>query len=176
VSWIITHTGKRFDILNPTPDMIDIRDIAHSLARICRFNGHTYAHYSVAQHSILVAQNVPADLRLEALLHDAAEAYIGDIASPIKWVIPELKDVERRIEQVIEEKFGLTCGNVGAIKVADLRALATEKRDLIAEHPDQWQVLEGVEPFADRVLPWRMFDAELSFLTHFTMLQLERAA
>lgn len=170
MSWIITHTGKRFDILNPTPEMIDISDIAHALARICRFNGHTHQHYSVAQHSVMVADNVPEHLALEALMHDAAEAYIGDISSPVKWCIPEIKDIERRIEEVIEIKFGLRCGNIGAIKEADLRALATEKRDLITGHPDPWPCLDGVQPFKRRVVPLSNHLAQAVFLSKFHFL------
>ncbi len=167
MSWIITHTGRRFDILDPKPDMIDIRDIAHSLSLLCRFNGHTHVFYSVAQHSCSVAFNVPKEIKLEALLHDAAEAYIGDIASPIKWVIPQIKEVEDRIEEAIIERFNLKLGNEGLIKAADLRALATEKRDLIIDHPEPWSILEDVEPFQERTRPWSAKGSYEQFLEYF---------
>ena len=79
-----TFTGRLFDPFNPDPALIDLRDIAHALGNICRFGGHSRRYYSVAEHSILVASLVPEPLRLPALLHDAAEAYLGDIITPIK--------------------------------------------------------------------------------------------
>jgi len=84
--WIQTYTGKRFWPLDPRPEDVDILDIAHSLSLLCRFTGHTSSFYSVSQHSILVAQEVPKRLRLWALFHDAAEAYIGDIARPTNLI------------------------------------------------------------------------------------------
>ena len=73
--WIITASGKRFYLRRPTPADIDAGDVAHALAHICRFNGHTREFYSVAQHSILVSRLLPDELKLAGLLHDAAEAY-----------------------------------------------------------------------------------------------------
>ncbi len=84
--FIITYLGKKFYFEDPKPDQIDIRDIAHSLSHICRFNGHTNLFYSVAAHSIFVAERMPGSARekLSALLHDAAEAYVCDVPSPLK--------------------------------------------------------------------------------------------
>ena len=82
---IVTYTGKIFDLLNPKPEMVCIKDIAHSLAYQCRYTGHTKFFYSVAQHCVLMAENpdLPGD-PLQKLLHDAAETYIGDMARPWK--------------------------------------------------------------------------------------------
>ena len=84
VAWIRTHTGLRFDLLDPRPEAIDPRDVAHALARLCRFGGHVRRFYSVAQHSLLVADLAPLGLELPALLHDASEAYLGDVVAPLE--------------------------------------------------------------------------------------------
>src|SRR4051812_43149736 len=79
---IITHTGKWFNVLDPNPDEVDIEDIAHALALQCRFTGHTDEFYSVAQHSVLVANHCPSEYGIYGLLHDGSEAYLSDIARP----------------------------------------------------------------------------------------------
>src|SRR5690606_2723306 len=84
MSWIVTRSGRKFDLANPTADMVDTADLAHSLSMQCRFNGHTSSFYSVAQHCLLVAELVPEEHKLAALLHDATEAYVGDLVRPLK--------------------------------------------------------------------------------------------
>lgn len=102
---IRTYTGKYVNVLNPTADMIDIEDIAHSLSMQCRFAGHLAYKYSIAQHSISCAELVE-NFKLEALLHDASEAYLLDIPSPIKSLIPQYKTMEKRFTKLIFNKFG----------------------------------------------------------------------
>jgi hypothetical protein len=88
-SFIVTYTGKVFPFDDITPDCIDIQDIAHSLSHLCRWTGHTNMFYSVAQHSLLVSERMPgkAAEKLVGLLHDGAEAYTNDLASPLKkWM------------------------------------------------------------------------------------------
>jgi 5'-deoxynucleotidase YfbR-like HD superfamily hydrolase len=84
MSWIQTYQGGCFEPFNPHPDQIHIRDIAHALALTCRFTGHCLDFYSVAQHSVMVSQIVSHKHALAGLLHDASEAYLTDVASPIK--------------------------------------------------------------------------------------------
>lgn len=107
--WIQTYTGKAFDYLNVTPESIDILDIAHALSRIPRFLGHTEQFFSVAQHSVNVSHTVPAGFALEALLHDAPEAYISDLPTPMK-TIPALsgplRALETRIWLAVALKYG----------------------------------------------------------------------
>ena len=107
-----TWTKKKFYFLNPRAEDICIEDIAHSLSLQCRFNGHIAKHYSVAEHSILVAKAVEAQgestlVVLAALLHDAGEAYLGDVVSPLKALLPEYKKYEKSADKCIAEKFGL---------------------------------------------------------------------
>ena len=109
---LTTRSGRKLDPLNITADDIDIEDIAYSLSMQCRFNGHCKNFYSVAQHSIRVAEAATGNphhekYRLELLLHDAAEAYIGDLITPIKRLCVEYTDIEFRINLAIAKKFNL---------------------------------------------------------------------
>jgi 5'-deoxynucleotidase YfbR-like HD superfamily hydrolase len=103
--FITTYTGKKFHYLSPTPEEIDIKDIAHALSLTCRFGGHCRSFYSVAEHSVRVAAEVPASSALFALLHDAAEAYLPDIPSPMKQDYKKWQALEGRIEKVIIKKY-----------------------------------------------------------------------
>jgi 5'-deoxynucleotidase YfbR-like HD superfamily hydrolase len=129
--WIQTYSGKKFDLLNPTPESISIFDIAHALSNICRYTGHTKEFYSVAQHSVLASVNVPPKDALAGLLHDATEAYLTDISKPLKMLLPEYCKLEDKIYKIIAAKFGLPAELPASVKEADLRLLATEKRDLL---------------------------------------------
>lgn len=141
--WIVTHSGKQFDFHNPTPDMVCIEDIAHALSMSCRFGGHTQYHYSVAQHSVNVARLVPEEHKLVALLHDATEAYIGDMVSPLKVLMPEFKKKEEAVWAVISEKFNVPFLMPLCIKEADLIMLKIERDHLIVES-EPWTCLQGV--------------------------------
>ena len=87
-AWIITYSGKKFYHLAPSAEMVDIVDIAHALSLTCRWTGHTRYHYSVAQHSWYFSYLVPKEFALSALLHDASEAYLGDMNRPLKHFTP----------------------------------------------------------------------------------------
>jgi hypothetical protein len=155
ITWLLTATGKHFVYADPRPEMIDIRDIARALSREARFNGHASGFYSVAQHSIMVSNIVPEEYALEALLHDASEAYLKDIPRPLKALLPDYKAIEARVDAVVREKFGLPKQKSRIVKNADLVLLATERRDLMpADEP--WPVLSGVIPLAKAIQPWSM--------------------
>lgn len=142
---ILTRSGIEFNLLEPTPEMIKIEDIAHALSHLCRFTGHTHCFYSVAMHSYQASYLVPPECMLEALLHDAAEAYVGDVSSPLKSLLSDYRYIEKRIDAVIRERFGLPKEMSACVKQADLRRLAAEKRHLMPLNSEPWEILEGVE-------------------------------
>jgi hypothetical protein len=136
---ILTHSGKIFDFVNPHNNVIDIEDIGHALSQICRFTGHTKEFYSVAQHSVLVSQLLEAEhLEMEGLLHDAAEAYLGDVSSPLKQLLPDYKAIEMRVEAVVLAEFGINPLLPKEVKFADQIALHLEQRVLMPDHSDMW--------------------------------------
>lgn len=104
---IRTQSGIYVNVFNPTVDMINIEDIAHALSNLCRFGGHTRKFYSVAQHSILCSLYVHDAYKREALLHDAAEAYLVDLPSPIKRKMYDYQKIEKNLHEIIAQKFGL---------------------------------------------------------------------
>ena len=137
---IILQSAREFDLLKPRADLITTLDIAHALSLICRFNGHCNRHYSVAQHSLLVADIVQSqghspEIQLQALLHDAAEAYVGDMVSPLKRLLWEANgyfdEIEERVWRAICERFDLEPALPDCIHTADMIALATERRELL---------------------------------------------
>lgn len=154
---VITYSGIEFDLLNPQPDMILIEDIAHHLSFLCRFNGATRHFYSVARHCLMAERFVTGQdsnkRRLMVLLHDAAEAYVGDMVTPLKQLLPEFKKIEQLIQQRIFQKF---CGYVSAadeayIKIVDRQAFNYEIEHII--HSDRLffhQFSEDEQAFINR--------------------------
>src|SRR4051794_18390687 len=103
---IMLQSGLLFDLANPSASQVRIEDVAHGLAHTCRYAGQSKYFYSVAEHSVLVS-HVISHSNLAALLHDAAEAFVGDMTRPLKQLLPQYKIVEKRIEQVIFDRFGV---------------------------------------------------------------------
>ena len=163
MNFILTHTGKRFDLFEPVADMIDPRDISHSLAHLCRFNGHTREFYSVAQHSCIVAELVPEEHKLAALLHDAAEAYLGDMTRPLKQWMPDYRGFEDVIWMRVCERFDLALDLPTSVHHADLIALATERRDLMPTDPAIWDCLADIKPMVETIRPWPAAEARLTY-------------
>lgn len=141
---ILTADGHYFDFIEPQRHTITLNAIARGLANTCRFGGQCERFYSVAEHSIWVSKLVPAEFADIGLLHDAAEAFIGDVPKPLKEMLPDYKEVERRIEAAVFGSFGFT-SLPPAIKVADMTMLATEQRYLMANH-DDWKWTGQIEP------------------------------
>lgn len=156
----ITHSGIRFDILDPQPHMIDTHDIFWGLSNLCRFTGQCKRFYSVAEHTWHGLKEIGAEHALEWLLHDAHEAYIGDVSMELKACLPDYRDIEKNIDAVIRKTYGLPGAMSPEVKEVDARMAATEIRDItcmprsgesyewrIPEHPewssDMVQVLSG---------------------------------
>ena len=165
--FVSTYTGRQIHPLSPDPEQIDIEDIAHGLAFQCRFNGQTRHFYSVAQHSLIVAELVPKRLRMAALLHDAAEAYLGDVVKPLKLLLPFYSDIENQVMKAISLKFGIGNLDDRAIKRADLIALATEKRDLMPHSTEPWSALQGIVARPNRIHAMSPLEAKAAFLNAF---------
>ena len=169
-SWILTHSGRHPDFMDPRPSEIEIGNIAVALSRECRFSGQTRESYSVAQHSVRTSRIVPEAFALEALLHDATEAYLRDLSRTLKHLVPEYVRIERRLDRVIRRKFGLPEDMSGAVHRADRVLLATEKRDLMPEDSCDWPILEWVEPLPDRIDYCSSVRARTMFLRRFEEL------
>lgn len=167
--YIETYTGRRFYFLEPTPDMVDIEDIAHSLSMQCRYTGHIKRFYSVAEHSVHVS-TLSTD-PLQGLMHDASEAYLTDIASPVKPHLHNYKDLENGIMRVIAQKFGFAWPISEDTKDADASMLKTEARNLLRTGGKDWinnfptDRQHGIKP-----LCWYPEEAELEFLDRFRKL------
>lgn len=140
--WIQLADGRAFEPYKPKVEDISIEVIAHALSKICRFNGHTKRFYSVAEHSIHVANILPDNLKIWGLLHDAHEAYtgFGDVCNPVKST--QVKYLEELIDGVIAEYFGLFVGEFynPLIREADLRMLHTEKVFLLEPGERDWDI------------------------------------
>ncbi|GKX61285.1 HD family hydrolase [Leminorella grimontii] len=171
MTWLTTLSGRHFDYSSPTIDAICITDIAQGLSLECRFAGQLHVFYSVAQHSVLVSHLVPPAYALEALLHDATEAYCKDLPSPLKHLLPDYQRVENHIDSVIRHGFGLPAFMSSEVKRADLIALATERRDLELDDGKDWPILTGIVPAAMRIIPWTSYEAHHAFMDRFYELK-----
>ena len=162
--WLQTYKGVQFWPMDARPEEVDIGDIAHALAHQCRFGGHTNSFYSVAQHSVIVSNNVPNHLAVQGLLHDATEAYIVDVPTPIKKYLTNYKEIEHGLAKVIGRRFGVELADLSKeVKSADARALWTEKRDLRGPTPAAWGVPRR-NPFFELIQPLPPGAAEVLFL------------
>lgn len=196
MAWLQTYTGIAFPIFDPQVEDIEIEDIAHHLSFNCRFNGAVTDFYSVAQHSVLVSQQVPEEDALWGLLHDAAEAYLGDLITPVKATLAQFHWAEMKILNKVAEKYGLpwrlsessrsagrdnqipgrvySPGRLNfpsplpkSVRQADKRMLYTERRDLLAPHPRPWAEEGKVEPYDFQIHAWTPASAKSLFLDRF---------
>lgn len=163
--WIQTYTGKQFFPLDARPEEIDIVDIAHALSMSCRYTGHCTHFYSVAEHSVRVSLFVPEELALEALLHDASEAYLTDIPRPIKPFLPQYKEFEANLENIIAQKFGTGFPMDPRVKEVDTRILADERKQLMAPCAVDWDLPEPLG-IVD-VMGWSPEQSKIYFLDRF---------
>ena len=168
--WMETYTGKRFYTCDPLTEEVCIEDIAHHLSLICRFGGACRTHYSVAQHSCHCATLVSKRFALQALLHDAHEAYLGDTIQPIKRSLPPamagwLKATADALDIAIFRKFGVrrSAESDATVKTADLRLLMAEARDLMQSNGAGYK--HDCKPWPMRIEPWTFAQAKERFLT-----------
>jgi len=176
--WIATYSGKKFHFLNPQPDEICINDIAHSLSLINRFTGHTLVGRTVAEHSIDAARllrdwGCSRKEQLAGLMHDASEAYLQDISKPLKSVLPDYQALEKRVEEVIREKFNII-ESTPDLEKADI-TLCVLEADEFMDDPQFGDWGFDVTPYleCDYVLidrhPWPAY-IKAMFLDEFEML------
>lgn len=157
-----TISGTMVDLLHPTQDTISLEDIAHALSHICRFSGHVHRFYSVAEHSVLMSKMVPEEYALSALMHDAAEAYIGDVTRPVRMYV-DIDPLEERFNRVIFDKFNLRVRfDCEEIRVADARMLVTERPDIM---------MRGAEPYPIHLNYWTPLEARSAFMMRYFELR-----
>ena len=164
-AWIQTASGLRVSLLDPDPQTIVIEDIAHALAMLCRFNGHCLQFYSVAEHSVHVSKEIAHRLALLGLMHDAAEAYLGDVPSPLKKRLRSFERYEKQFMLVLAEKFGFADSLANAedyaeLKRADIQLLVDEKAVLMAKEPAPWPYPRPPPEDPGRIRAWSPTDGE----------------
>ena len=167
---IMLRSGAWFDFRAPADSAFTIEDIAQGLANICRYSGQCSRFYSVAEHSILVSE-VAEGFEFEALLHDAAEAFMGDITRPLKQMLPEYKRIEREVEHAIFGRFGVSSPLPPEVKSADLRVLAAEQRQIMPKGTDGWVRSQKVVPAPVVVRHLDPDQAKQAFLTRYEALR-----
>lgn len=167
--WMGLASGRRFWPLDPRPDDVEIGDIAHALSHICRYGGHARRFYSVAEHSLIVSHFVPPWLALAALLHDAAEAYLGDIVRPLKKqpCMDGWRESEVLVERAIAARFGIPWPMHPAIKAIDDRIIIDEWAALM---PPQADLGVAGEPIGARIRCLAPDEAQRRFLARFRAL------
>lgn len=168
--WGQSFRGEKFWPLDPRPEDIHIVDIAHALSLVCRYNGHCKFHYSVAQHSVLCSQAAPEHLRLEALMHDASEAYLCDIPRNFKSALKGYAELEERMMNVIAKKYGFNWPVSPLVKEIDNRVLLTEKLFVLNPGPG-WNLDKSYSPYSDlEIKSIQPLEAEKQFLLRFEEL------
>lgn len=157
--YITTHSGRQFSFTNPHPSTVLIEDIAHALSHINRFTGHTKYAYPVAPHCVAVSRYLeltgePVIVQFAGLMHDAHEAYFGDISAPLKAFLG-ISALEDRIQAVVAEAFGLSIAQMHdrRVKLADLTALAVEVDHLMPKDPIEWDCLAPITANMKAVMP-----------------------
>jgi hypothetical protein len=155
-------SGRQFWPLDPHPEEIHLDDIARALSMQCRWGGHVRQFFSVAQHCVMVSEHSPM-YPVRALLHDAAEAYLVDVPTPIKKHLAGYEEIERRLLRAIGERFGVAGLDYmpPAVHEADARALATEHRD-VRTPCGFWT--PDARPWDERIWAWSPAEAEGLFL------------
>lgn len=164
---IALASGSYFNFLEPEKSKFKLLDIASALSKICRFTGHTRQFYSVAQHSVMCSYLVGREHRLQALLHDAAEAFMGDVATPLKRLLPDYKAIEKKAEAAVFARFGLPAELHKCVKDADLQMLRAEVKALMPRECLSWDMLVCVPDCGMKIIPMTPAVAEREFLSRY---------
>lgn len=167
--WIQSFTGQAIDFVEPDLTNFSIVDVAHSLSHICRYTGHSRLHYSVAEHSVHCSYMAEPGDELEALMHDAVESIVGDVAKPLKVLLPAYQVIEDRMDRAVRKRFGLLPHIPPPVKMVDVRMLATEAPQAMGEPPKSWG-LESITPFDLKLKYWSPFIAKHKFLDRYKEL------
>lgn len=171
--WFVTFEGMKFYRLDPRPEDICIEDIAHALSHVCRFGGHSRKFYSVAQHSVLVSDLCHV-ATFQGLMHDATEAYCGDMVRPLKYSLPHYRVIEQRIWEAICERFQIPKTMHPEVKRADNTVLMTERRDICTPSNHRWSLQDEFPPMEAVIEPWSPIEAKLMFMERFEFLRQRR--
>ncbi len=168
---ILLHSGHYFDLLDPASSRFTLGDIAQGLANTCRFTGQCRRFYSVAEHSWHASFLVPERFQLAALMHDAAEAFIGDVTRPLKQLLPEYRAIEKRIEAVIAERFklGRDCDDP-VVKHADMQMLAAEQKALMPATGGEWAMLANISVPTIKFRHWSTIEGSERWLHRYSVL------
>lgn len=172
---IVTFTGRRFWPLDPNPEDINPLDIAHALSNICRFTGHVREFYSVADHSCRVSDVVSKENRLWALIHDASEAYMADLASPLKSAkeLSAFKEAEDKLMEAVCIRFDLDPIMPKEVKEADYTLFLTEIRDLMPREIVDQYTPNGYVPLKQMIRPLNPRQAWSAMIERFEKLGIE---
>ena len=178
--YLQTVSGRWVNPFDPDPNQLDAGDIARALANQCRFGGHCRVFYSVAQHSVIVSELVEqrggdAEDVFAALMHDASEAYLGDMPHPLKHrsaLGEAFKTAEDHLGLAIRDRFHIK-SPVPEIKRADRALLATERRTFSSESW-HWPELEGVEPLDLDLRAWSPDEAAQAFARRYAEVDARR--
>lgn len=174
---ILLGSGTYFDFEDPENSEITIEDIAYGLAFEGRNAGQSFSRilkrrvlYVVAQHCVMMSEVVEPPLAMQALMHEVGEAPCGDMTAPLKSLNPSYKAIEKRCETAILAKFGIALTHPLEIKQADVRMLATERRDLFPWRGERWSSADLAEPYDFEIIPWTPDEAAERFLARYAEL------
>lgn len=167
---IAVYGGGYFNILDPDSTPVPIEAIANGLGNTCRFAGQCEPYYSVAEHCVLGSYEVEEGYEYEFLMHDATEGLIHDITKPLKLELKDYQVIEKRVEESFGRQFGFTVPMPAAVKVADLRMLATEQAQVMG-HTEEWLLAEGHKPFDIDIQGWTPKYARKRFLSRYNELK-----
>lgn len=168
-------SGRYFDLADPKPDQFTLADIAAGLSKICRYNGQIDRFYSVAEHSVWCAIQAavdghPTTCVAATLMHDSPEAFVGDVCRPLKRMLSNYADIERRAEAVIWGKYDLPTEFGTVVAEIDNAMLIAEKRVMFSRDDVVWQSEANTRTLITPFAHWTPAEAQERFLEWATRL------